>query len=111
MDELQTLHTTIERGAIAFNSPQSYDIIQKNSGKIVNTIDIQKGAILDCGLNGVLMEELLLICIDQLEHFQASEFKCRENEDTLRHLYDALHSTRSRQYSRSLRGVQGRNKK
>ena len=74
-------------------------------------IKIQKGAILDCGLNGVQMEELIQICVDQLEHFQSSSFKCRENEDTLRHLYDALHSIRSRQYDRSLRGVQGRNRK
>lgn len=106
---LETLHTEIQRGEVQFNAPVSYDIVHKTTGQTVNTIKFQKGPVQEEGLNGVFLEDLLLIVIDQLEHFQNSEFACVENEDTLRHLRDALHSTRSRQYERSLRNVQGKN--
>ena len=108
---MYTLHTRISRGKIQYNAPVQYDIYHKATNKLVNTIKFQKGPVQDEGLNGIFLEDLLLICIDQLEHFQNSEFACQENEDTLRHLRDALHSTRSRQYERSLRKVQGKYKK
>ncbi|WP_049753989.1 hypothetical protein [Anoxybacillus flavithermus] len=108
---METLHTRINRGKIEFNSPVSYEIEHKATGSIAAVIKFQKGLVQEEGLNGIFIEDLLLICIDQLEHFQNSEFKCKENEDTLRHLRDALHSTRSRQYERSLRGVQGKYQK
>jgi hypothetical protein len=109
--EFGTLHTKINRGPIEFNAPNSYEIEHRATGATAAIIKFQKGPVQDEGLNGIFMEDLLLICIDQLEHFQNSEFACAENEDTLRHVRDALHSTRSRQYDRSLRGVQGRNQK
>ena len=111
MSKLNTMYTEIRAGKIKFNAPISYDIVDKNSGKRIATIDFHNRPVKENGINGVFIEDLLLICIDQLEHFQDSEFKCKENEDTLRHLRDALYSTRSRQYERLLRGVQGRNEK
>ena len=108
---METLHTRILRGAVEFKSPTTYDIVHKATGQVVNTIDFQKGPVREHGLNGLFIEDLLLIVKDQLEHFQASDFACVENEDTLFHVRNALHSTRSRQYERSLRGVQGHNKK
>lgn len=110
-NKMSTLHTYIRRGEVEYNSPSYYEIKNKETDGVIQPIKIQKGAVKDCGLNGIFIEDLILICIDQLEHFQNSEFACEENEDTLRHLRDALYSTRSRQYSRSLRGVQGRNRK
>ena len=108
---LETLHTKINRGKIEFNAPNSYEVEHKESGTATTIITFQKGPVKEDGLNGIFAEDLLLICIDQVEHFQNSTFACPENEDTLRHLRDALHSTRSRQYERSLRGVQGIYKK
>lgn len=108
---MQTLHTKVNRGPIEFNAPSSYEIEHKATGATATIIKFQKGPVQETHLNGIFMEDLLLICIDQLEHFQASEFACQENEDTLRHLRDALASTRARQYERSLRGVQGRNQR
>lgn len=107
--KLETLNTEITRGEVQFNAPVSYDIKHKATGQVVNTIGFQKGPVKEEGLNGIFIEDLLLICIDQIEHFQNSDFKSIENDDTLRHLRDALHSTRSRQYERMLRDVQGRN--
>lgn len=108
---LDTLHTYIKRGEVKYNSPTYYKIKNRDTDDVIQSIKIQKGAVKECGLNGIFIEDLILICIDQLEHFQNSNFACKENEDTLRHLRDALHSTRSRQYERSLRGVQGNYKK
>lgn len=108
---METLHTRIKRGVVKFNSPVEYRIVHKGTEQRVTDIKIQKGPVLETGLNGIFLEDLLLICIDQVEHFQDSDYACVENEDTLRHLRDALHSTRSRQYERSLRGVQGTNGK
>ncbi|KEI18260.1 hypothetical protein [Clostridium haemolyticum] len=108
---MQTLHTKIISGEINFNSPSSYKVIHKTTGEVAQTINIQKGPVKENGLNGIFIEDLLLICIDQLEHFQASQFKCKENEATLRHLNDALATTRARQYERYLRDVQGKNLK
>ena len=108
---LQTLHTHILRGEVEFNAPMSYDIVHSETGKVVNTINFQKGPVQEAGLNGVFLEDLLLIAIDQIEHFQNSDFACEENADTLTHLRNALATTRARQYERSLRNVQGRNLK
>lgn len=108
---LQTLNTHIQRGEVAFHAPTSYDIIESATGKTINTIAFQKGPVKEEGVNGIFLEDLLLIAIDQVEHFQASEFACEENADTLTHLRNALATTRARQYERSLRNVQGRNLK
>lgn len=108
--EIETLHTVIERGEVINHGPANYVIKHKATGNVAQEINFQKGPVQESGLNGIFTEDLLLILIDQLEHFQNSPFACQENEDTLRHLRDALHSTRSRQYERSLRGVQGKNK-
>lgn len=108
MKEMITMNTEIERGEVVFNSPTSYSISTREGEPIID-ISIQKGPVKENGVNGIFIEDLLLICIDQIEHFQNSEFASAENEDTLRHLRDALNSTRSRQYERLLRGVQGRN--
>ena len=108
---LQTVHTHIQRGEVVANSPKEYTIYHSKSGSFVTEIEFQKGNIEDTGLNGVFLEDLLLISIDQLEHYQNSEFACQENEDTLRHLRAALASTRARQYDRMIRHVQGKYEK
>jgi len=105
---LQTMHTNIQRGEIVAGSPECYHIQHTQSGKFVNTIKFQKGEIKEEGLNGIFIEDMLLISIDQLEHFQEGDFSCQENEDTLHHLRNALATTRARQYERQIRNVQGK---
>lgn len=108
MKNLETMNTIIDRGAVKFNSPTSYLIKGKATNEVISEIKIQKGPVKEEGLNGIFIEDLLLICIDQLEHFQNSEYACEENERTLHHLRCALDTTRARQYERLMRGVQGR---
>lgn len=109
MKKLETMNTIIDRGAVKFNSPISYSIKGKVTNEVISEIKIQKGPVKEEeGLNGIFIEDLLLICIDQLEHFQISEYACEENERTLHHLKCALDTTRARQYERLMRGVQGK---
>ena len=105
---MQTQNTYIQGHEFKNYSPAMYEIVSKSTGQTIQTINIQKGNPMEQA-NGVVIEELILICLDQIEHFQSSEIKCVENEDTLRHLRDALASTRARQYERTLRNVQGTN--
>lgn len=110
MRNLETLYTKLERGEVKYNSPASYLIKDKGTNNVLAKLKFQKGEINNV-LNGILLEDLILICIDQLEHFQNGKFACRENADTLTHLINALNSTRARQYERMLRGVQGTHQK
>lgn len=41
-------------------------------------------------INGLLNEDLLAMLIDRLESFQKSKLKCKENENALQHLNEAL---------------------
>lgn len=111
MSNMETMHTQIVAGPVEFNSPTNYTIIDKQADTVLQNIHIQKGPVKEEGLNGIFIEDMLLICINQLEYFERSSYACQENVDTLRHLRNALYSTRARQYERLLRGVQGRNLK
>lgn len=74
-------------------------------------IDFQNGPIKEFGINGCHNEDLIAIVIDRLEHFQAGEFKCRENELALTKLEEAMHWLRHRTNARVARGVEETNQK
>lgn len=112
MIKLETANTKHNRGEVEYNSPTNYEIRSKLTGQFIQRIDIQKGPVQHAGeVNGIFIEDLILVCIDQLEHFQNSDYACDENERTLHHLRCALDTTRARQYERLSRGVQGRMQK
>jgi len=52
-------------------------------------------------------EDLICMVIDRLEHFQNSEFACRENALAITKLEEALLWLRKRTMSREQRGVEG----
>ena len=74
------------------NNPTNHDfeVRRSNDDSLLATIHFQHGAISDDGVNGVLNEDLLMMLIDRVESFQRSKLKCRENENALQHLYEAL---------------------
>ena len=75
------------------------------------TIDFQLGPVTEHGVNGVMNEDLLAIVITRLQHFQNSEFSCRENEMALTKLEEALMWLNKRRDERKQRGVLGTNEK
>lgn len=82
----------------------AYDEIPES---VLGVIHFQEGPIKECGVNGVCNEDLLNIVIDRLEHFQNSEFNCRENAIAITKLEEALLWLRKRTMSREQRGVEG----
>lgn len=74
---------------------------------ILCEIHFQEGPIKECGVNGVCNEDLINMVIDRLEHFQNSEFKCRENALAITNLEEALLWLRKRTMGREQRGVEG----
>lgn len=79
----------------------------ESRGRILCGIHFQEGPIKECGVNGVCNEDLLNIVIDRLEHFQNSEFSCRENAMAITKLEEALLWLRKRTMAREQRGVEG----
>jgi hypothetical protein len=73
----------------------------------VGEIHFQEGPIKEHGVNGVMNEDIIAMVICRLEHFQKSEFACRENEKAIEKLEEALLWLRKRTMGREKRGVEG----
>lgn len=67
----------------------------------------QHGPIAKVGTNGITIEVLLAIAIDQLEGHQEGPYACPENEIALEQVLLALAALESRTKSRERRGVEG----
>ena len=92
------------------NTPHRYRIINSNTLELLQEIKFQEGPIKESGQNGIFMEDLIAICICNLEHFQKSEFASRENAVAITHLETALMFLNKRKQGRIRRGVLGYNK-
>lgn len=86
--------------------PVEYEILGKNR-LILAKIEFQKGTIKEAGVNGVTIEDLLLICKHRLEEFQKGEFKCTENCLAIEGIKDALKYLNYRTQDRQKRNVEG----
>lgn len=93
-----------------FNAPHNYLIKNVHNGNLLAGIHFQEGQLKENELNGIFMEDLIAICINRLEHFQESEFKCDYNENAKRCLQDSLEWLRKRTNERKERNVLGTNK-
>jgi hypothetical protein len=102
-----------------FNAPHHFFVCE--SGLDVNDTSIgikplaefgfQEGPIKENGVNGVCNEDLIAMVITRLEHFQNSEYRCRENALAITKLEEALLWLRKRTMGREQRGVEGTNVK
>lgn len=73
----------------------------------LGNIHFQEGPIKECGVNGVNNEDLIAMIICRLEHFQKSEFACRENALAITKLEESLLWLRKRTMGRERRNVEG----
>lgn len=93
-----------------YNAPHHYTVETAATDKTTDElcdIHFQEGPIKECGVNGVCGEDLICMVIDRLEHFQESEFRCRENAMAITKLEEALLWLRKRTMGREQRGVEG----
>lgn len=94
-----------------YNAPHYYRIQNKEGTLILGEVYFQEGPCKEVELNGIFHEDLLVIVIDRLQHFQQSEFACKHNKKALKHLYKTLFWLNKRVVDREKRGVLGHNKK
>lgn len=96
----------------SYNAPHQFSVsTTKEPSDILAGIHFQEGPIKECGVNGVMSEDLIAMVICRLEHFQKSEFSCRENALAITKLEEALLWLRKRTMGREQRGVEGTHKK
>lgn len=91
----------------SYNAPHAYTVHAVEDDALLCKIHFQEGPIKECGVNGVCNEDLINMVIDRLEHFQDSEFRCRENAVAITKLEEALLWLRKRTMGREQRGVEG----
>jgi hypothetical protein len=74
------------------NNPTNHDfeIRRVNDGKVLETLHFQHGPISEEGVNGILNEDLIIVLINRIDSFQKSKLACRENENALSRLHEAL---------------------
>lgn len=99
-----------------FNAPHHFTVIEhdgsdyNNPSHDVHTLGVvhfQEGPIKEAGVNGVCNEDLIAMIICRLEHFNRSDFGCRENSMAITKLEEALLWLRKRTMGREQRGVEG----
>jgi len=91
-----------------FNAPHHYIVLNKHECKEpLGFINFQEGAISEVGINGVQNIDLLAIVKNNLEHFQKSEFACRENAIAITHIETAMAFLAKRTLGRIQRSVEG----
>jgi len=107
----EVLHESQE--FMKYNAPHNFIVRPSGFGadyKVLAEIHFQEGPIKECGVNGVCNEDLISMVICRLEHFQKSEFSCRDNALAITKLEEALLWLRKRTMKREARGVEGTNK-
>lgn len=100
-----------------FNAPHTFQVTtlkDRLDGKgqcevAIQEIHFQEGPIKEHGVNGIVNEDLIAMVICRLEHFNQSEFRCRENSMAITKLEEALLWLRKRTIGRENRGVEGTN--
>ena len=105
-----TRHTFVTHDKPEFNAPHQYNVwAATNDGEVTNLqeVNFQKGPVGEYGLNGLFNEDLIHMVINRLEHFQKSDFSCRENAVAITKLEEALMWLGNRTQGRHNRGVLG----
>lgn len=117
---LTTKYTKVlEESEYTYNAPHTFQVIRaqeenseehKGENLVLSEIHFQEGPIKECGVNGVMNEDLLVMVIRRLQGFQESKFKCRENAMAITKIEAALLWLRKRTMARENRGVEGTHK-
>jgi len=121
-DLLTSTYTEVyheDEGDERFNAPNHFFVVKSGSdpkdiehrhiysGGLLSGIHFQEGPIKEESINGVYNEDLIAMVITRLEHFQKSEFACRDNAIAITKLEEAMLWMRKRTMAREKRGVVG----
>ena len=101
----ENLHTEVDvSGALS----GAYRVFNRKTGDTIISIPIQNGTVLNKGVNGVSVEDILFIAIQELESHAAGPFPCKETSEALAHSHQALGWLISRTRNRIARQVEGK---
>jgi len=100
---------------MVFNNIHHFQIKEasyiRESNNILSSITFQQGPVKENGLSGIFDEDLLSILICRLEHYQQSEYRCRETAVALTKLEEAFLWLNKRTIERTNRQVEGTSEK
>jgi hypothetical protein len=71
-------------------------------------IPFQEGPVLEAGVNGVYVEDLLCICLDRLKGYQTGICPPPDNDEAIKCLQQALEALDRRTRNREASGVEGK---
>jgi hypothetical protein len=110
-DLLTTKHTRVlHEKEFNYNAPHHFEVWADQGQPmplLVGSVHFQEGPIKEVGVNGVNNEDLIAMVICRLEHFNQTDFRCRENSMAITKLEEALLWLRKRTMGREQRGVVG----
>lgn len=113
-DLLTSKYTTVlHEKEFENNAPHHFEVyadIGQQVPRLVGKVDFQKGPIKEAGVNGVMNEDLLAMVKCRLEHFNQTEFRCRENSMAITKIEEALMWLRKRTTDREQKGIEGTHK-
>lgn len=95
-----------------YNAPHEFVVVEtKDHSNVLAHLRFQEGPIKEHGVNGVTNEDLIAMVITRLDHFNQTDFRCRENSMAITKLEEALLWLRKRTVGRENRGVEGTHEK
>ena len=97
----------VDKSEIMYSAPHKFQVINNETKEVLANISFQNGAIKEHGINGVCNEDLIVMVLERMYYFQNSLFNCKENEQAIINLEQALMWLHKRTMDRELRGVEG----
>ncbi|MDE0681620.1 MAG: hypothetical protein OXI63_01775 [Candidatus Poribacteria bacterium] len=105
-DDYITVIVTDEKGA--GGAHHTYEILNRETGDVLNTVSFQKGPIADNGVNGSTNEAYLAIVGHRLECFQSGPFPSHWSVKAQHGVDFARSALEMRTAERKARGVEGK---
>ena len=107
-DDYIAVYVTDEKGA--GGAYHCYDVVNKETDEIIDSVKFQNGPIQENGVNGNTNEALLAIVEHRLVSFQLGPFPSHYNNAALGGVQFAKVALTSRTEERKARGVEGQTK-
>jgi len=109
LDLLTHKYTSVYHEAEFTNNAPHYFVVRSGKDELAE-VNFQNGPINEVGVNGAMNEDLLAMVIVRLQHFQDTEFACKENAMAITKLEEALLWLRKRTMGREQKGIEGTHK-
>lgn len=96
-----------DEDSINYNAPNRYIVVDVHTGQVLCTVDFQNGPTKEVALNGIFNEDLINMVLDRIKCFNSGDMACKENEEAITKLEEALMWLRHRSNRRKLENTYG----